>query len=265
VNGVATSNNPCVVVVMPARFNRESKMKTATLPTEKKPSDLPQTPSEFVRAFGQLALSFQDFEATLNRRSAESKFCTESTFIKRAGELIHAAMKAGLMRRYCELTPLAAFHFGKGDHPGKVPPQYVRGSHNFLGEARHVIESERPEEFIGKPADENGRLSAMFALLARDISSGAVGSPKSTVSDTDANLLQAMIELGATSKGRRQSAIKIVQRGISPHIGAESYKPNLSALKKRGYCDSSLGRDGGTWITPAGKCALAAYNAEDNQ
>ncbi len=177
-----------------ARKTKEPKMKTsittrstispakpAPAPSIKRVSadDMPKTPDDFAKVFRQLALSFQDFETHTAGRTPESRSVSSDALHGAAGEILNGAVAAGLLGRYPGLPPLAAFHFGTASHPGKVPPNYVRCSWNFLAEARIEIQAERAEYFLGKSAADGPRYSAIFSVLVDEICAARADTNKS--------------------------------------------------------------------------------------
>ncbi|NNM84962.1 MAG: hypothetical protein HKL96_04280 [Phycisphaerales bacterium] len=225
---------------------------------------LPKMPSEFVLAFRQLSLAMQRYDALHTRTGEATRYAMLAGLRKDAALIILAAHKARLLTQYKGIDALVEYHFGKSTHPGKVAPSYVRCADNFLAEALHVIESDRPEEFVNKTSDENTRYATMFWLFADDIEHGGEPVDKSGITDTESNLLAGMVKAGATSKGLRKSQTSIVAKGIDNLANPESYKKTFASLGRKGYCQSASGSNGGTWITASGRVALAE-NDKNNQ
>jgi len=73
------------------------------------------------------------------------------------------------------------------------------------------------------------------------------------LSERQYNILQAMLELGATAVQDRFTTEKIALKAEGSGTSPEQFKRPMSDLKKRKLVDSQDGRDGGSWLTDNGR------------
>lgn len=244
-------------------------MKPETLPTGNKTSDLPQTPAEFVLAFRQLALSFQNFShLTARLYSDQTRYVSHCGLVTKAAEVVHAADTAGLLRRYPAISAAAAFHFAQNAAPSRVQKghgEYARSPINFLSETMLAVQSERPQDFIGKPAEKDAGLSVMFLVFADDIANGSPIAERSELNEDGALILQALIQLKADRQAMRKSQRQIVRAAFGVNAEPANFKRVFAMLCDKGLCGSAPGPKGGMWITAAGKVALEVFNQRTNR
>jgi len=120
VNGVTMSDIPCVVVVMPARFNKESKMKTATISTVKRTGSMGHQLGDFIRAVEDYilavkqagayeALRLQKREAGMPRLMTSESEMETAALAKKADEAAAAARANAIMlgRNFMALPKVA--------------------------------------------------------------------------------------------------------------------------------------------------------------
>ena len=65
--------------------------------------------------------------------------------------------------------------------------------------------------------------------------------------------MTALRELKAIDSEHRVTAMEIARKAAGPKADADDFKRALSQLKTRNLVDSTLGRDGGWWLTDAGQ------------
>lgn len=72
------------------------------------------------------------------------------------------------------------------------------------------------------------------------------------LSKRQTNILQAMLEMGATCSDEREAARMIATKAESNQADPDGFKKSLSDLKQRGFIESAIGAGGGYWLTANG-------------
>jgi hypothetical protein len=81
---------------------------------------------------------------------------------------------------------------------------------------------------------------------------GDDGPPTFPPSERQLNILQAMLEMGATSFDERVTTEQIVAKAEPPGTDAGLLKESIADLKRRRLIDTKKGNGGGCWLQPEG-------------
>lgn len=72
------------------------------------------------------------------------------------------------------------------------------------------------------------------------------------LSERQENILQAMLEMNATTERDRATTGRIAVKAEGPNASPEQFKRPIADLKAKKLADSRTGREGGSWLTDKG-------------